>query len=102
MKCGLRRIDTQDIIDGLKWLGLNWDEGPDIGGLVCAVQTNSKIDHYTEVANKLINRGFAYFPYETPEELAALKEAQKDSDTAHRYDNSHRSLSKEQVEKVRR
>lgn len=90
---------TQDIIDGLKWLGLNWDEGPDIGGPYAPYKQTQKIDHYTEVANKLINRGHAYFSYETPEELAALKEAQKDSTTAHRYDNSHRHLSKEQVEK---
>lgn len=90
---------TADIIDGLKWLGLNWDEGPDIGGPYAPYRQTQKIDHYTEVANKLINRGNAYFSYETPEELAALKEAQKDSDIAHRYDNSHRHLSKEQIEK---
>lgn len=90
---------TQDIIDGLKWLGLNWDEGPDIGGPYAPYKQTQKIDHYTEVANKLINRGFAYFSYETPEELAAMKEAQKDDGAAHRYDNSHRHLTKDQVEK---
>src|SRR5580700_10503456 len=63
---------TEDILAGLKWLGLNWDEGPDIGGPHPPYRQTQKIDHYSNVANTLISKGLAYLAYETPEELEAL------------------------------
>ena len=68
---------TQDIIDGLKWLGLSWDEGPDVGGPYAPYKQTEKIDHYSTFANKLIHNSKSYLCYATTEELAALKEEQK-------------------------
>ncbi len=89
---------TEDIIAGFKWLGLNWDEGPDIGGPYAPYRQTEKEDHYSDIANKLISKGKAYFAYETPEELAALKEEQKAKGEPPRYDNRGRNLSKSKIE----
>lgn len=91
---------TDDIIDGLKWLGVNWDEGPDIGGLYPPYKQTQKIDHYASMANKLIAAGHAYFCYCTTEELTALKEEQKDANQGPRYDNRCRHLTQEQIDKL--
>lgn len=90
---------TQDIINGLKWLGLTWDEGPDIGGPYPPYRQTEKEEHYQSVANKLISNTFAYLCYATPEELAALKEEQSHKGLAPRYDNRGRELSKEDHER---
>ena len=90
---------TQDIIAGLKWLNIHWDEGPDIGGPYAPYRQTEKADHYVQIAHQLIAKGLAYFSYETPEELDALREEQKDQNLASRYDNRGRHLSKEQEEK---
>jgi nondiscriminating glutamyl-tRNA synthetase len=89
---------TEDIIAGMKWLGLNWDEGPDIGGPYPPYRQTLKEEHYSNVANKLIAKGAAYFAYETPEELAAMKEEQKEKGQPPRYDNRGRHLSKSNIE----
>lgn len=83
---------TQDIIDGLRWLGLNWDEGLDVGGPYPPYRQTEKIDHYNAIANQLIASGKAYLCYATQEELATLKEEQKAANTASRYDNRGRDL----------
>lgn len=90
---------TQDILDGLHWLGLHWDEGPDVGGSYAPYRQTEKIDHYEQVAQKLIKTGHAYHCYCTPEELAALKEDQKDSGEGPRYDSRCRHLTDDQVQK---
>lgn len=89
---------TEDIIAGLKWLGLNWDEGPDIGGPYPPYRQTQKADHYSNIANKLISKGAAYLAYETAEELAALKEEQKAKGEPPRYDNRGRNLSQSKIE----
>jgi glutamyl-tRNA synthetase len=90
---------TEDILSGLQWLGLNWDEGPDIGGPYPPYTQTEKIDHYSRIANQLIANGAAYFSYETAEELAAMREEQRLSSKAPRYDNSGRHLTEAQVDK---
>lgn len=90
---------TKDIIDGLKWLGLSWDEGCDIGGPYPPYRQTEKIDHYERIADKLLQNGFAYLCYASNEELAALKEEQRVSGKPSRYDNRGRELTIEQREK---
>jgi len=84
---------TEDIIDGLKWLGITWDEGLGVGGPYPPYRQTEKIDHYNTVANHLISAGKAYLCYATTEELAALKDEQKNAGQALRYDNRSRNLS---------
>ncbi|MBO3459149.1 glutamate--tRNA ligase [Aetokthonos hydrillicola Thurmond2011] len=79
---------TENIIQGLRWLGLNWDEGP-------FFQTK-RLEIYREAVQNLLDRGLAYRCYTTTEELDALREAQKARSEAPRYDNRHRNLTPEQ------
>lgn len=90
---------TEDIIEGLKWLGLSWDEGPDVGGPYPPYRQTEKVDHYESIANKLLANGFAYLCYATQDELAQMKEEQKAKNLSIRYDNRFRNLSQEEKEK---
>jgi nondiscriminating glutamyl-tRNA synthetase len=89
---------THDIIENLKWLGVHWDEGPDVGGPFGPYKQSDKIDHYAKQAEHLISKGFAYFCYCTLEELDAMREEQKASKQAARYNNRCRNLTSHQVE----
>lgn len=89
---------TEDIVNGLKWLGLSWDEGPDIGGEFAPYRQTEKIKHYADIAQRLIAEGKAYFCYATPEELDELREQQKASSQAPRYDNRGRNYTKADIE----
>ncbi len=80
---------TENIKSGLEWLGLNWDEGP-------FFQTE-RLDLYKNAIQKLIDDGFAYPCYCTPEELDDMREKQKANNQAPGYDNRHRDLSEEQI-----
>jgi glutamyl-tRNA synthetase len=79
---------TDNILTGLRWLGLNWDEGPFF--------QSQRLDLYKTAVQKLLEQGLAYRCYTTPEELEALREAQKARGEAPRYDNRHRNLTPEQ------
>ena len=57
------------IVDGLRWLGLDWDEGPDVGGAHAPYFQSQRLDKYREHAQRLVQRGRAYYCYCTPEEL---------------------------------
>ena len=50
----------QTIMDGLKWLGLDWDEGPDVGGPFGPYRQSERLDRYTRCADELIEKGLAY------------------------------------------
>ncbi|PSB26380.1 glutamate--tRNA ligase [Stenomitos frigidus] len=79
---------TQNILDGLTWLGLTWDEGP--------FYQTQRLDLYQQKVQALLDKGLVYRAYDTPEELDAMREAQKVKGEAPRYDNRHRHLTPEQ------
>jgi glutamyl-tRNA synthetase len=79
---------TENILDGLTWLGLNWDEGPFF--------QSKRLDLYQQAIQTLLDQGLAYYCYTTEAELNALREAQKARKEAPRYDNRHRNLTPEQ------
>lgn len=79
---------TENILTGLRWLGLNWDEGPFF--------QSDRLDLYKQAVEKLLHQGLAYRCYTTSEELEALRESQKAKGEAPRYDNRHRHLTPEQ------
>lgn len=80
-------------IDTLKWLGLNWDEGPEVGGPHGPYLQSQRLEIYSEWADRFIKQGDAYHCYCTPEELEARREAQKESGQAPGYDGKCRSIS---------
>ncbi|MGB3190601.1 MAG: glutamate--tRNA ligase [Limnoraphis sp.] len=79
---------TQNILDGLQWLGLDWDEGPFF--------QSKRLELYAETIQTLLDKGLAYRCYCTSEELEQMREAQKAKNQAPRYDNRHRNLTPEQ------
>ena len=80
-------------IDTLKWLGLNWDEGPEVGGPHGPYLQSQRLDIYAQWAARFIEQGDAYYCYCTPEELEARREAQKESGQAPGYVGKCRSIS---------
>ncbi len=79
---------TENILTGLQWLGLDWDEGP--------FYQTQRTDLYREAVQHLLNQGSAYLCYCTSEELDAMRAGQKARKEAPRYDNRHRDLTPEQ------
>ncbi|MHB8780798.1 MAG: glutamate--tRNA ligase [Candidatus Geothermincolia bacterium] len=65
----------ESIIGDLRWLGIDWDEGPDVGGTNGPYRQSERGDLYREQAEALLRRGAAYYCYCSPEELEAKKQA---------------------------
>ena len=80
---------TQNIMDGLKWLGMDWDEGP--------FYQSQRLEMYREKIQELLDKGLAYRAYETPDELNEMREKQQARKEAPRYNNQHRNLTDEQI-----
>lgn len=79
----------QDILDGLKWLGLEWDEGPE--------RQMDKLSHYKEVADELLNNGLAYRCFCTKEELEAERKTQEAAHQPPKYSGRCRNLDETQI-----
>ena len=58
----------------LRWIGLEWDEGPEVGGPYTPYRQTERFDLYREAAKKLLDSGDAYYDFATPEELGAFRE----------------------------
>src|SRR5215210_4093496 len=58
----------------LRWIGLDWDEGPEVGGRYGPYRQTERFDLYREAARELLDSGLAYRDFATPEELAAFRE----------------------------
>jgi glutamyl-tRNA synthetase len=83
----------QEIIDGLHWLGLDWDEGPDIGGPNGPYRQTQAKEIYLEHARRLIANDSAYPCFCTSERLAAVRESQRRRKENPLYDGKCRALS---------
>lgn len=91
---------TQDqslngILDGLRWAGLLWDEGPDIGGDYGPYIQSQRLAHYQQWARWLVEQGKAYRAYETTEELELISAARKANGLPPGYDRRARQLTPE-------
>jgi glutamyl-tRNA synthetase len=82
-----------ELIDSLHWLGIDWDEGPDVGGPHAPYHQSQRKEIYQQYAQKLIDMGKAYFCFCSPERLARVRQEQlKRKDSPH-YDGTCRRLS---------
>jgi glutamyl-tRNA synthetase len=77
---------VEGILDGLRWLGLDWDEGPLIGGSYGPYFQSERFDRHRVIADRLVAAGAAYYCYCTPEALKARREASGEASGAWRYD----------------
>lgn len=91
-----------NIYDSLKAIGLNWDEGPDVGGPYAPYQQSERFDIYKKYAQKLLDEGYAYECFCTQEELDAEKEQAIKERRAYKYSGKCRHLTPEQKEELRK
>ncbi|HET6478039.1 MAG TPA: glutamate--tRNA ligase [Dehalococcoidales bacterium] len=81
------------ILDGLRWLGLDWDEGPEVGGNYGPYFQSQRLDLYREAANRLVEQGDAYRCYCSPERMAEMRAEQQKRKQSPGYDRRCRDLS---------
>lgn len=89
----------QAILDSLRWLGLDWDEGPDKGGDFGPYRQSERADIYAKYAQELVDKGHAFHCYRTPEELDELREARRAAGGFAAIKPSELKLSDEEVAK---
>ncbi|MFJ9521613.1 glutamate--tRNA ligase [Kitasatospora sp. NPDC101801] len=97
--------DSEDsyhqLLDAMRWLGFDWDEGPEVGGPHEPYRQSQRMDIYADVARKLQEGGHAYHCYCSTEELDARREAARAAGKPSGYDGHCRELSADQVEVYR-
>ena len=82
---------TENILNGLNWLGLTWDDD--------LIRQSTRIEIHKSVINKLLDQGLAYRCFTSEEEIKALREEQKLNGLPPKHDNRHRYLTKEDIDK---
>jgi glutamyl-tRNA synthetase len=87
----------QAAIETLKWLGLQWDEGPEVGGPNGPYLQSQRLHIYAEWAQKFLDQKDAYHCYCTPDELEAVREEQRKANVAPGYNGHCRDLSDAQI-----
>ena len=80
------------ILDGLRWLGLDWDEGPDVGGDFGPYRQTERFERYAGVARRLQADGAAYPCFCAPERLDELRERQRAAGETPAYDRRCRGI----------
>jgi len=84
------------ILDGLRWLGLDWDEGPEVGGPYGPYFQSQRLPLYREAAERLISQGDAYYCYCSAERLEEMRAEQTMRKQASGYDRRCRDLTLEE------
>ncbi|PWF99368.1 glutamate--tRNA ligase [Levilactobacillus bambusae] len=83
-------------LENLKWLGLDWDEGPDVGGDFGPYRQSERRELYEQYIQQLMDQGLAYESYKTEEELAADREAQKARKEMPHYEYEYAGMSEDE------
>lgn len=87
----------QSIYESLKWIGLSWDEGPDVGGDYGPYRQSERSDIYKKYCDKLLKEGKAYKCFTTSAELEEMRLVAKKSGKRIGYDRRHRNLTPEEI-----
>ena len=85
------------ILDCLKWLGMDWDEGPDAGGDFGPYRQSQRLDIYKKLSEKMLEEGKAYKCFCTPEQLKENREKALKTDKFYKYDRKCLNLSKNEI-----
>ncbi len=88
----------KNIFEALKWCGLNWDEGPDIGGEYGPYRQSERYDLYGKYVDILLEKGHAYKCFATAEELAMMREVNAKMGQKSGYDRRYRNLSPQEIQ----
>ncbi|MGW3171651.1 glutamate--tRNA ligase [Streptomyces sp. NPDC001153] len=89
------------LLDAMRWLGFDWDEGPEVGGPHAPYRQSQRMDIYRDVAQKLLDTGHAYHCYCSQEELDTRREAARAAGKPSGYDGHCRDLTEAQVEEYK-
>ena len=92
----------EEMMAGLRWLGMQWDEGPEVGGDHGPYFQSQRLDIYASHAQQLVDQGKAYYCYCTKERLDEMRKAQEASKQPIRYDGKCRDLSQDDRAKCAR
>lgn len=92
------RQSEHAIFDSLRWLGLTWDEGPDVGGPFGPYRQSERTAIYREHAERLISEGKAYRCFATAEELSEMRKVAREEKRSTSYDRRYRDLDAGEVE----
>jgi len=87
---------VESILSSLRWLGLDWDEGPGVGGKYGPYFQSQRLDKYHEIAQQLIAQGDAYYCYCSPQRLEEMRAEQVRRKQPPGYDRRCRELSQEE------
>jgi len=90
------------ILEILKFLGLDWDEGPEVGGSSGPYFQSKRLDLYQQTAEELVKKGAAYYCFCSPERLEKIRKEQQAKGQIPRYDRHCLSLSKREIEEKKR
>jgi len=90
----------EDMMIGLRWLGMQWDEGPEVNGDFGPYFQSERLDFYEKYSKQLLDEGKAYYCFCTKERLEELRESQMANKMPPGYDRKCRDLSKEEVEEL--
>lgn len=93
----LKEDSVSQILTSLKWLGINWDEGPEVGGDYGPYYQSERFDIYRKYCQQLVDEGKAYYCFCTPEELEDQREKQRQAKQPFRYARTCRDLTPEEV-----
>jgi len=88
----LKKDSVSQILASLKWLGIDWDEGPEIGGPCGPYYQSERLDLYRQEAQRLVEEGKAYYCFCTTTELEHVRESQRQAGEAFRYNGKCRDL----------
>lgn len=93
---------VESILESLRWLGLDWDEGPEVGGDYGPYFQSERLDIYQPIAKKLVEEGHAYLCYCSPQRLEEMRAEQMRRKEPPRYDRRCRELTEgDRLEKER-
>ena len=87
---------VENLMESLRWLGIDWDEGPDVGGNFGPYTQSERLPLYQKWAQFLLDEGHAYKDYTTKEELIEMRAHQKANGLPLGYDRRHRDLTAEE------
>lgn len=87
------------IYESLRWIGIEWDEGPDIGGAYGPYRQSERTEIYQKACYDLLKAGKAYKCFTTAEELEEMRLVSQKTGGRQGYDRRHRNLSKEEIAK---
>jgi glutamyl-tRNA synthetase len=86
------------VLRALRWIGLSWDEGPDIDGAYGPYRQSERLEIYQKYTQKLIDQGIAYHCWCTPERLETAHQAQRQAKLPIRYDGHCHALTDTEIE----